>query len=288
MNASAKPVIRPPTSEQFYHIRSLAKDLELHTVCAEARCPNQSDCWSVGTATFMVMGDECTRGCRFCAVKTRRTPRPLDASEPKKLASAVKTMKLDYVVITSVNRDELLDQGAAHFAECIREVKQENPGIGVEVLTPDFRGSVECIQTVLEAKPDVFAHNIETVERLQGKVRDPRANYGQSLNVLETIKALSPNTFTKSSIMLGLGETKEETVQCMKDLRNAGVDFLTLGQYLQPSPLQLPVKEFVSMELFKELERDALELGFQYCASGPLVRSSYKAGEYFVKRALNR
>lgn len=247
-----------------------------------------SECWSGGTATFMVMGDTCTRACKFCAVKTGYPASPLDENEPEKLANLVKEWKLDYIVITSVDRDDLKDQGAGHFAKCITEIKKVNKDIIIEVLIPDFRGNADCIKTIVEAGPDVIAHNIETVERLQKKIRDPRANYQQSLFVLDYAKKLNGKIFTKSSIILGLGEKEEEIIQCMVDLREINVDILTLGQYLRPSSWHLDVQEYVKPETFDLLQKRAEELGFLYCAAGPFVRSSYRAGELFIKNMLRR
>ncbi len=235
----------------------------------------------------MVLGDTCTRGCRFCAVKTGFRGQEIDRDEPDKIASAVKEWGLDYVVITSVDRDDLPDQGAGHFSECIRQLKSQNPGLLVEVLTPDFRGDVAAVKTIVEAKPDVFAHNVETVARLQKSVRDPRAGYEQSLSILVAAKRFGV-VYTKSSIMLGLGETEEEVGQTLDDLRTASVDVVTFGQYLRPSKLHLPVSEYVSPERFDAYRRMAEEKGFLYCASGPFVRSSYRAGEFFLKGLLEK
>ncbi|MBR9707440.1 MAG: lipoyl synthase, partial [Candidatus Diapherotrites archaeon] len=224
--------IRPPTSETYFKIRERNKRLKLNTVCTESKCPNASECWSGGTATFMIMGDTCTRGCKFCHVKTSFKPSQLDANEPKHVTEAVKEMKLKYVVLTSVDRDDLPDQGANHFAQTVKEIKKLG-NVLVETLTPDFQGNLQLVDTVLKSGLDVYAHNVETVKRLQGNVRDPRANYEQSLNVLKHAK--NKGLLTKTSIMVGLGETREEVLQTMNDLRNVGVDFLTLGQYLQPT-----------------------------------------------------
>lgn len=278
--------IRPPTGQgiqAFAKVKSTVKGLGLVTVCEEAHCPNISECWSHGTATFMVMGDTCTRGCKFCHVKTARAGKPLDTLEPQKLAQAIKEYRLDYVVITSVDRDDLADQGAGHFAECIRETSRENPDLIIEVLIPDFCGNTDCIRKIINAEPHVIAHNIETVKELQRKVRDARANYAQSLSVLEFVKNVSPKTLTKSSIMVGLGETKEQVLRAMDDLRKIGVDALTIGQYLQPSGLHIAVTEFVHPDVFEEYKKIGEEKGFLYVASGPFVRSSYRAGEYFFK-----
>ncbi|MEK6837953.1 MAG: lipoyl synthase [Nanoarchaeota archaeon] len=286
--------IRPP-AEKFSELKELITHFGLHTVCQEAHCPNMSECWSGGTATFMVLGDTCTRGCKFCAVKTGNPGGIVKESEPFLLAQCVKEMnslsssgRIDYIVITSVDRDDLPDQGAGHFARCVIEVKKTNPGIMVEVLTPDFKGNRECIKAVVESGPDVFDHNIETIKRLQGKVRDPRANYEQSLSVLAAAKELNSEVFTKSSIMLGLGETEEEIIEAMKDLRAINVSILTLGQYLRPSSWHLPVVEYVSPEKFNKLRLVGESLGFKYVAAGPFVRSSYRAGELFIKNVLKK
>jgi len=275
--------IRPPVPENFAKVKEIIQKLGLHTVCQEAHCPNTSECWSGGTATFMIMGDTCTRGCRFCAVNTSARGQSLDPSEPRKLALAVKAFNLNYVVITSVNRDDLEDQGAGHFAECINQLKIQSPEIHVEVLIPDFQSRKELIQKIVEAKPTVVAHNIETVKRLQRKIRDRRANYEQSLSVLWYVKEMNRKIITKSSMMLGLGETDEELFQTFEDLRSVQVDILTLGQYLRPSDWHLPVEEYVTLERFEFLKKEAEKFGFIYVASGPFVRSSYRAGEFFVK-----
>ena len=261
--------IKLNTTENFSTIKSTLKKHNLHTVCESAHCPNISECWSGGTATFMLMGDTCTRGCKFCAVKTGNPMKQLDKDEPKKLAQALSEIKLfDYVVLTSVTRDDLEDGGASHFAECIKEIKRAYPKMIVEVLIPDFRGNEESLGKIVEAEPEVIAHNIETVERLQKKVRDPRAIY------------------TKSAIMLGLSETDEEVIQSMKDLRAIGADIFTIGQYLRPTDWHLEINEYVHPSKFKHFEQKGLELGFAFVASGPFVRSSYKAGELFVKNIL--
>lgn len=276
--------IRPPSSEQFAKLRTMIPKQGLHTICEEGHCPNMAECWSNNTASFMVLGDTCTRGCRFCSVKTAAQGQRVDVFEPLRLAQTVQQMQLSYVVITSVDRDDLQDQGAEHFAQCIRAVKKLNPETIVEVLVPDFRGEEKCIETVLSAKPEVFGHNIETVQRLQREARDVRAGYEQSMDVLRTAKKIAPGTFSKSALMLGLGETKEEVVETMQDLRNAQVDLLSLGQYLQPSAKHLRVQEFVKPETFEELKHAALRKGFLFCQSGPFVRSSYKAGEFFIQQ----
>ena len=279
--------IKLTTTDNFSNIKNTLKNHNLHTVCESAHCPNISECWSGGTATFMLMGDTCTRGCKFCAVKTGNPMKQLDKDEPKKLAQALAEIKLfDYVVLTSVNRDDLEDSGSSHFAECIKEIKKEYQEIIVEVLIPDFKGDINALKKIVDAKPEVIAHNIETVERLQKKVRDARANYNQSLSVLENVKKLNPKIHTKSSIMLGFGETDEELIQSMKDLRAINVDILTLGQYLRPTDWHIAISKFVEPEKFEYFRQKALELGFLYCASGPFVRSSYRAGELFVKNVI--
>ena len=279
--------IKLTTTDNFINIKQTLKQYNLHTVCESAHCPNISECWNTGTATFMLMGDTCTRACKFCAVKTGNPIKKLDAKEPKKLAQALAEIKLfDYAVLTSVNRDDLEDGGASHFAECINEIKKAYPEMIVEVLIPDFRGDVEALKKIVEAKPEVISHNIETVERLQRKVRDVRANYKQSLSVLENVKKMNLNIYTKSSIMLGLGEKEEEVIQSMNDLRAINVDILTIGQYLRPTDWHLPIMQFIEPSKFEYFKQKALELGFLFCASGPFVRSSYKAGELFMRNVI--
>ncbi len=278
--------IHPPTTEKFSELKTILRKHDLHTVCEESHCPNIPECWSGGTATFMVMGDTCTRGCRFCEVKSSGSPLPLDPFEPENLAHAISEMGLDYVVVTSVDRDDLPDQGSGHFAECIRAIKKYDQKILVEVLIPDFRGDINCLRKVIEARPEVIAHNVETVPRLQSTVRDRRANYKQSLSVLRNVKRINPEIFTKSSIIVGFGETDREVIHVMKDLRAIDVDFLTVGQYLRPSSWHLPVAEYVPPEKFEFLKMIGEDLGFKYVAAGPFVRSSYRAGELFVKSLL--
>lgn len=280
--------VRAPSGENYGRIKEMMGDLKLATVCQEARCPNIGECWSGGTATFMLMGEVCTRGCRFCNVKTGNPKGVIDSFEPEKVAYSISQMDLEYVVITSVDRDDLPDQGASHFARTISTIKKLSPELIVEVLTPDFRGDEALVQQLVEAKPDVFAHNIETVERLSPKVRDPRATYKQSLRVLEAVKEQDPSRFTKSSIMLGLGETDEEVLQALKDLRSVGCDVVTFGQYLQPTQRHLKVIEFITPEKFQEWQTTAEGMEFLYAASGPLVRSSYRAGEFFMKGMIEK
>ncbi|WP_152039395.1 lipoyl synthase [Salinigranum salinum] len=277
--------MRPPSGQRFTEIKRELRDRNLHTVCEEANCPNLGECWSgrdgPGTATFMLMGDRCSRGCNFCDVQTGGME-ALDPDEPANVADAVAEIGLDYVVLTSVDRDDLPDQGAAHFARTIRAIKERDPSILVEVLIPDFQGEPELVRKIIDAQPDVIAHNVETVERLQWPVRDRRAGYEQSLSVLELVTAES-DIYTKTSIMLGLGEYAHEVYQTLSDLREADVDVVTLGQYLQPSRSHLDVYDYVHPDAFDTWRRVAEEeLDFLYCASGPMVRSSYKAGELFV------
>jgi lipoic acid synthetase len=291
MLAERKPEwlkVRPPAGESFAHLKTLLRDRDLHTVCEEAHCPNVAECWGGGTATIMLLGDTCTRGCRFCAVTSGNPRGVVDPFEPAKVAEAVAEMELTYVVLTSVDRDDLPDGGAEHFARTVRAIKSIDPGILVETLVPDFRGDPAAIRTVLGGGQEVFDHNVETVRRLQATVRDPRANYEQSLFVLRHAKAVRRDAYTKSSIMLGLGETRDEVLETLRDLRAAKVDIVTLGQYLRPSSWHLAVNEYVSPETFEWYRRQAEDLGFLYVASGPLVRSSYRAGEFFLESMIRR
>jgi len=280
--------IRPPGGESYVRLKGQLRERGLHTVCEEARCPNVEECWSGGTATLMLMGDTCTRGCSFCAVKTARRPPPLDEGEPDKAAESVELMGLHYVVLTSVDRDDLPDGGAGHFAATVRAVRRRCPQTLIEVLIPDFQGDERALAAIVAARPDVVAQNLETVERLTRPVRDPRAGYGQTLELLARVKRLDATRFTKSSIMLGLGERDDEVRAAMVDLRAAGVDFLTLGQYLRPTSRHLPVQAWVSPERFEEWRREGEALGFRYVASGPLVRSSYRAGEFAIRAVFER
>ncbi|MGQ0638546.1 MAG: lipoyl synthase, partial [Nitrososphaerota archaeon] len=257
------------------------------TVCEEARCPNIAECWGSGTATIMIMGDICTRGCRFCAI-TSGKPVFLDAEEPMRVAEAIKEWGLRYVVITSVCRDDLDDGGAEHMAKTIEAVKILCPQTIVEPLIPDFRGIEDSIKKIVNSQPEVISHNIETVARLTPKVRDARASYEQTLQVLKKIKDTDSSIYTKSSIMLGLGETEEEVIQTIKDLRSVGVDILTMGQYLQPTLKHLPVTEYVTPQKFNTYKENAKLMGFIYVAAGPLVRSSYRAGEFFLENVIRR
>ncbi len=289
MLAERKPEwlrVRPPGGDSFGHLKALLRDLNLHTVCQEAHCPNVGECWGGGTATIMLLGDVCTRGCRFCAVKSGNPRGLVDVDEPHKVAEAIADLGLTYVVLTSVDRDDLPDGGAAHFAATIQAIKARDPEILVEALIPDFQGDLDAVRTVVDAGPDVLDHNLETVRRLQNMARDRRASYAQSLAVLRAAKAMRDRLFTKSSLMLGLGETRGEVLEAMRDLRANGVDLLTLGQYLRPSEWHLPVQEYVAPETFDELRVAGEGLGFAYVAAGPLVRSSYRAGEFFLENAL--
>jgi lipoic acid synthetase len=263
--------------EGYDFVRRTVREHRLATVCEEAKCPNIGECWNAGTATIMLMGAVCTRACRFCAVDTGNPRGWLDADEPEHVAASVALMRLNYVVLTSVNRDDLPDGGAAHYATCIRAIKQRMPRTAVEALTPDFQGVAAAVRHVLESGLDVFAQNIETVRRLTHPVRDPRASYEQTLQVLALAKQHRPTVLTKTSLMLGLGETESEIVSCMDDARAAGVDILTLGQYLRPTVNHLRVERFVAPEEFAHYREWALQRGFRECVAGPLVRSSYRA-----------
>ncbi|KAJ7954646.1 Lipoyl synthase, chloroplastic [Quillaja saponaria] len=279
---------RAPQGDRFQEVKDSLSTLKLNTVCEEAQCPNIGECWNGGgdgisTATIMLLGDTCTRGCRFCAVKTSRNPAPPDPMEPENTAKAIASWGVHYIVLTSVDRDDLPDGGSGHFAQTVKSMKNLKPEIMVECLTSDFRGDLKAIETLVHSGLDVFAHNIETVKRLQRIVRDPRAGYEQSLSVLNHAKRSKDGMITKSSIMLGLGESDDELKEAMADLRAIDVDILTLGQYLQPTPLHLTVKEYVTPEKFAFWKEYGESIGFCYVASGPLVRSSYRAGELFVK-----
>ncbi len=274
---------RAPTGEGFQGVRAVVREHRLATVCEEAKCPNIGECWNAGTATLMLMGAVCTRACRFCSVDTGNPRGWLDADEPENAARTVELMKLSYVVLTSVDRDDLPDGGAAHYAACVRAIRRRNPDTAVEALTPDFQGVLADVATVVDSGIAVFAQNIETVRRLTHPVRDPRAGYEQTLGVLAHAKRHRPSVLTKSSLMLGLGETDEEIAATLADLRAAQVDILTLGQYLRPTLNHLPVERFVTPTEFDRYRELALALGFLECVSGPLVRSSYRA-----EQALNR
>ena len=262
---------------KFKEVKSIVKENHLNTVCEEAMCPNINECWSHGTATFMLLGDVCTRACKFCAVDTGNPRGRLDKKEPYKVAQSIKKMSLKYAVLTSVNRDDLADGGAKHYSNTIEAIKDACPKVMVEALTPDFEGKNKSISILLSSSLDVFAQNVETVERLTARVRDPRAGYQQTLNVLEKAKKLSPEVLTKTSLMLGLGETTKEIQSTMVDAYSVGVEILTLGQYLRPTLNHLPVERYIPPEEFLHYKNMAKEIGFKEVASGPMVRSSYRA-----------
>ncbi|MGH2449946.1 MAG: lipoyl synthase [Candidatus Limnocylindria bacterium] len=267
--------VRLPMGPQVEELRRLMRSKELHTVCEEAHCPNMAECWGAGTATFMILGDTCTRSCGFCAVKTGR-PGAVDLDEPRRVADAVARMGLGHAVVTSVNRDELPDGGASLFAETVREIRRRSPGTTVEVLIPDFRGVVEALDAVLEARPEILNHNTETVPRLYPRVR-PQAQYARSLAVLRHTKTAAPDLVCKSGIMVGLGERREEVLATMRDIRAQGTDILTIGQYLRPSPVHLPIERYWTPDEFVELRDAGMAMGYVHVESGPLVRSSYHA-----------
>lgn len=275
--------VKAPGGFKYQELKTLVRQKKLSTVCEEAMCPNIGECWEAGTATIMLMGAVCTRACRFCAVDTGNPKGWLDEEEPASTAHAVKTMGLKYVVLTSVNRDDLPDGGAAHYAACVQAIKTATPETAVEALTPDFRGSEEAVKTVLDSGIAVFAQNVETVKRLTHPVRDPRASYEQTLAVLAYAKKARPDVLTKTSLILGLGETEGEIAATMDDLRTAKVDILTLGQYLRPTLNHLPVERYVTPEEFQRYRDWGLEKGFLECVSGAMVRSSYRAEQVLQK-----
>lgn len=279
-NRAPKPPwlrVRVAAGTGYAKMRRNVESHRLATVCQESFCPNIAECWDSGTATIMLMGSVCTRACRFCAVDTGNPAGWLDPDEPENAAESVRIMALKYIVLTSVDRDDLVDGGAGHYAACIRRIKEVNPQTAVEALTPDFQGNLTAVRTVMDAPLEVYAQNLETVARLTSRVRDPRAGYRQTLAVLEHAKTLRPDILTKSSLMLGLGETEQEIVSAMDDLRNCGVDLLTLGQYLRPTVNHLPVDRFVPPDEFSRYRELGLERGFTEVVAGPLVRSSYRA-----------
>ncbi|KAJ5116122.1 hypothetical protein N7456_000470 [Penicillium angulare] len=282
-----------PDSKNYQRLKKDLRGLNLHTVCEEARCPNISDCWGGGdkaaaTATIMLMGDTCTRGCRFCSVKTNRNPAPLDPHEPENTAEAISRWGLGYVVLTTVDRDDLADGGAHHFAETVIKIKSKAPNILVECLTGDYRGDLEMAKVVARSGLDVYAHNVETVEALTPNVRDRRATFQQSINVLRAAKEAKPDLITKTSLMLGFGETDEQLWDALRQLRAVDVDVVTFGQYMRPTKRHMAVEEYVTPDRFEAWRQRALDMGFLYCASGPLVRSSYKAGEAFIENVLKK
>lgn len=281
--------ITVPSGKQmdvFRKVSGTLVDLGLNTICETGKCPNRNECWSAGTATFLIMGNVCTRRCRFCNSDSATKGLRLDKEEPKKIAVAVKQLGLKYVVLTSVDRDDLPDQGSAHIAETINAVKTDNPQVIIEALIPDFRGDVEALETIVKTRLDVLGHNIEVVKELQTIARDPKANYEQSLSVLKNAKKINKKIITKSSLMLGLGETREHVERAMDDLIAADVDVLTIGQYLRPSKKCLPVKEYIEPKIFEELEKIGMTKGFRAVVAGPFVRSSYKAAELLTKKLI--
>jgi lipoic acid synthetase len=278
--------VKSPTGVEYNKIKTMVKDLKLSTVCEEARCPNIEECWNQGTATIMLMGEICTRACKFCAVKTGNPKGFILETEEQNVVSAVSAMKLKYIVLTSVNRDDLPDEGSSHFANVVSGLKQNDPNLIVEVLVPDFSNRDECIDRILVAAPHVYGHNMETVERMTPMLRDRRASYAQSLSVLSKVKQRAPDMYTKSALLIGAGETDEEIMKTLVHLREIGCDIVTMGQYLSPSKRHAPVKRYVSPQHFIQLKREALKLGFVYVAAGPFVRSSYKAAELFMTKKI--
>jgi len=279
--------VRAPGGATYNGLKETFRALDLHTVCEEARCPNVGECWSEGTATIMLLGDTCTRGCRFCAVTTGNPRGAVDVREPEHVARALSRLPLQYVVMTMVDRDDLLDGGAGHVAKTVTRLRELRPDMLIETLLGDFGGHMDPVDTTVDAKPHVWAHNIEVVRRLQRSIRDVRCSYEQSLAVLERVKTRDPKTITKSSIMVGIGETDHEVSETLRDLRNAGVDIVTLGQYLRPTPKHAAVDRFVEPARFDAWAAEARAMGFAFAASGPLVRSSYKAAEVFVRSVLH-
>ncbi len=278
--------VRAPGGASYTHLKETFRALDLHTVCEEARCPNVGECWTEGTATVMLLGDTCTRGCRFCAVTTGNPRGAVDGREPEHVARALSQLGLQYVVITMVDRDDLLDGGASHVARTVTRLKELRPDMLVETLLGDFQGHMDYVDTTVDAKPDVWAHNIEVVRRLTRRIRDVRCDYDQSLRVLRRVKDRDPARVTKSSVMVGIGETDDEVLETLADLRGAGVDLVTLGQYLRPTPKHAPVDRYVEPAVFDRFAEEARKLGFAFVASAPLVRSSYKAAEVFVRSIL--
>ncbi len=278
--------VRAPGGESYTHLKETFRRLDLHTVCEEARCPNVGECWGEGTATVMLLGDTCTRACRFCAVKTGQPRGAVDVREPEHVARALSSTPLHYVVMTMVDRDDLLDGGASHVARTVQRLKELRPDMVVETLLGDFGGHRDPVEATVDGGPDVWAHNVEVVPRLQRTIRDVRCSYQQSLTVLRWAKARRPSVLTKSSIMVGIGETDAEVVETMRDLRGAGVDVVTIGQYLRPTPKHAPVDRYVDPSQFDAWASEGRQMGFAFVAAGPLVRSSYKAAEVFVRSKL--
>lgn len=278
--------VRAPGGETYGRLKETFRALDLHTVCEEARCPNVGECWAEGTATVMLLGDVCTRGCRFCAVTTGDPRGAVDVREPEHVARAIARLELQYVVMTMVDRDDLLDGGASHVARTVTRLRELRPDILIETLLGDFAGHMDYVDTTVDAKPDVWAHNIEVVRRLQRTIRDVRCSYQRSLDVLMRVKQRDPERITKSSVMVGIGETDDEVIETLHDLRGAGVSLVTVGQYLRPSPKHAAVDRFVEPATFARYHEEAMKMGYAYAASGPLVRSSYKAAEVFVRSIL--
>ena len=274
--------VKAPGGERYTQLKKTLRELDLYTVCEEARCPNVGECWGAGTATVMLLGHTCTRGCRFCAVTTGNPRGAVDPREPEHVAKAIASLDLNYVVLTMVDRDDLLDGGAAHMGRTVLELRRRQPDLLIETLVGDFGGRAAALRTMVDSAPDVFAHNIEVTRSLTPKIRDKRCGYDLSLSVLLAAKERAPDRMTKSSIMVGIGETDEEVHETLRDLRGARVDVVTLGQYLRPTPKHAPVDRFVTPEQFERYQRAGQELGFSYVASGPLVRSSYHAAEAFM------
>ncbi len=278
--------VRAPGGDNYTRLKQTLRQLDLYTVCEEARCPNVAECWSAGTATVMLLGHTCTRGCRFCSVTTGNPRGAVDPREPEHVARAISRLGLKYVVLTMVDRDDLLDGGADHVAQTVRGLHEHQPDLLVEALVGDFRGRRPDVATLVASAPDVYAHNIEVTRRITPQIRDARCSYDRSLEVLRYAKEQAPQRLTKSSIMVGIGETDDEIEETLRDLRDAGVDVVTLGQYLRPTPKHAPVERFVTPAQFAEYERLGLEMGFSFVASGPLVRSSYHAAEAFIAAQL--
>ena len=274
--------VKAPGGERYANLKQTLRKLDLYTVCEEARCPNVGECWSAGTATIMLLGHTCTRGCRFCAVTTGNPRGAYDPREPEHVARAIAGLDLNYVVLTMVDRDDLIDGGASQVASTVRALRARCPSLLVETLVGDFRGRMSDVDVVLESRPDVFAHNVEVVRRITKRIRDQRCEYDLTLGVLRHAKERAPERFVKSSIMVGIGETNDEVLETLRDLRAAGVDIVTLGQYLRPTPKHAEVARYVTPEEFRSYEQYAQEIGFAFVASGPLVRSSYHAAEGFV------
>ncbi|EKE02221.1 MAG: hypothetical protein ACD_20C00410G0007 [uncultured bacterium] len=274
--------VKALSEDSYDKITTISKRYDLHTICQEALCPNINECWSAKTATFLLMGEVCTRNCRFCSVKTGNPEGYLDNDEPYNIAKAVQDLGLKYLVLTSVDRDDLFDGGAEHFARTIREIKKLNDKVIVEVLIPDFKGSIDSLKNIIKSAPDIIGHNIETVERLTPLIRDKRASYEQSLNIHRTIKDINKKMLTKSSIQVGFGETQQEIISALKDLRKYKTDIITIGQYLRPTEKQISVQEYIKPEIFRKYEKYAQNLGFSCVVSAPLARSSYRAAESFM------